>query len=66
MFAKAYKEVRFSMDGLVINRSVGVSIPTHLALHHHGDEPEVTQILTHINNNLATPSPVPFRLLGTH
>lgn len=33
------KEVRFSLDGLVIPRSV--MLPVHLGLHHHGDEPQV-------------------------
>ena len=36
-----YREIRFSFDGLVIHREVGVAIPVHLSLHHHGDEPEV-------------------------
>lgn len=32
-------ETRFSLDGLVILRSV--DLPSHLGLHHHGDEPQV-------------------------
>lgn len=32
-------ESRFSLDGLVIPRST--DIPSHLGLHHHGDEPQV-------------------------
>lgn len=32
-------ETRFSLDGLVIPRST--EIPSHLGLHHHGDEPQV-------------------------
>ena len=34
------REVRFSLDGLVISRSV--VLPAHLGLHHHGDEPQVS------------------------
>lgn len=34
------REVRFSLDGLVIPRSV--VFPVHLGLHHHGDEPQVS------------------------
>jgi hypothetical protein len=34
------REVRFSLDGLVIPRTV--VLPVHLGLHHHGDEPQVT------------------------
>ena len=34
------KEVRFSLDGLVIPRNV--VLPVHLGLHHHGDEPQVS------------------------
>ena len=34
------REVRFSLDGLVIPRSV--VLPVHLGLHHHGDEPQVS------------------------
>ena len=34
------REVRFSLDGLVISRSV--VLPVHLGLHHHGDEPQVS------------------------
>ena len=34
-------EVRFSLDGLVISRDSTLSIPTHLGLHHHGNEPAV-------------------------
>ena len=37
------REVRFSLDGLVIPRSV--VLPAHLGLHHHGDEPQVSSIL---------------------
>ena len=33
------REVRFSLDGLVIPRKV--VLPAHLGLHHHGDEPQV-------------------------
>ena len=36
------REVRFSLDGLVIPRSV--VLPAHLGLHHHGDEPQVSSI----------------------
>ena len=36
----ASKEVRFSLEGLVIPR--GAVIPSHLGLHHHGEEPEVS------------------------
>ena len=36
------KEVRFSLDGLVIHRNV--ILPVHLGLHHHGDEPQVSGI----------------------
>ena len=32
-------EMRFSLEGLVIPRSV--ILPDHLGLHHHGDEPQV-------------------------
>jgi hypothetical protein len=35
-----YKEIRFSFDGRVIPREVGVTIPSHAGLHHHGDQPE--------------------------
>lgn len=34
------REVRFSLDGLVIHRNV--ILPPHLGLHHHGDEPQVS------------------------
>ena len=34
-------EMRFSLEGLVIPRSV--VLPGHLGLHHHGDEPQVYQ-----------------------
>ena len=34
------REVRFSLDGLVIPRSI--VLPVHLGLHHHGDEPQVS------------------------
>ena len=37
-----WREVRFSLDGLVIPRSV--MLPAHLGLHHHGDEPQVSSI----------------------
>ena len=33
-------ETRFSLEGLVIPRST--DMPSHLGLHHHGDEPEVS------------------------
>ena len=33
------REVRFSLDGLVIPRTL--LLPAHLGLHHHGDEPQV-------------------------
>ena len=33
------KEIRFSLNGLVVPHDV--DIPTHLGLHHHGDEPQV-------------------------
>ena len=32
-------DVRFSLDALTIPRDVSMSIPTHLGLHHHGEEP---------------------------
>ena len=32
-------ETRFSLDGRVIPRSA--DLPSHLGLHHHGDEPQV-------------------------
>ena len=34
------REVRFSLDGLVIPRTV--QLPVHLGLHHHGNEPQVS------------------------
>lgn len=34
------REVRFSLEGLVIPRNV--ILPVHLGLHHHGDEPQVS------------------------
>ena len=34
------REVRFSLEGLVIPRNV--VLPVHLGLHHHGDEPQVS------------------------
>ena len=40
------REVRFSLDGLVIPRNV--VLPAHLGLHHHGDEPQVRH---HIHSN---------------
>ena len=33
------REIRFSLDGLVIPRNI--ILPVHLGLHHHGDEPQV-------------------------
>ena len=33
-------ETRFSLDGLVISRTTNV--PSHMGLHHHGDEPEAS------------------------
>ena len=36
---KSSNEIRFSLEGLVIPRSI--VIPAHLGLHHHGDEPQV-------------------------
>ena len=36
------KEVRFSLEGLVIPRDMNV--PTYVGLHHHGDEPEVREL----------------------
>ncbi|XP_011403848.2 PREDICTED: RNA polymerase II-associated protein 1-like isoform X2 [Amphimedon queenslandica] len=35
-----YRETRFSLNGLIIPRDVGVAISSDKALHHHGDEPE--------------------------
>ena len=32
-------DARFSLEGVVIPR--GADLPSHLGLHHHGDEPEV-------------------------
>ncbi len=37
---KVTNERRFSLEGLVIPRAT--HLPTHLGLHHHGDEPQVT------------------------
>ena len=37
--AQGPREARFSLEGLLIPRDV--SVPAHLGLHHHGDEPEV-------------------------
>ena len=34
------REVRFSLEGLVIPRNV--VLPVHLGLHHHGNEPQVS------------------------
>lgn len=34
------REVRFSLNGLVIPHDTDV--PSHLGLHHHGDEPHVS------------------------
>lgn len=36
------KEVRFSLEALVVPR--GTTIPPHLGLHHHGLEPEVGSV----------------------
>ena len=36
---KGSNEIRFSLEGLAIPRSV--VLPDHLSLHHHGDEPQV-------------------------
>jgi hypothetical protein len=36
------KENRFSFDGLVLPHTIDV--PTHLGLHHHGDNPEVISL----------------------
>ena len=42
LYPQAMREVRFSLDGLVIPRDTGLSIPSHLGLHHHGDDPAVS------------------------
>lgn len=41
---RSSNEIRFSLEGLVIPRSI--VIPAHLGLHHHGDEPQV-ELSTH-------------------
>lgn len=51
------REVRFSLEGLVVPRSV--VLPAHLGLHHHGDEPQVshatvyTCACTHLHGNVS-------------
>ena len=37
--AQCSQEVRFSLEGLVVPRDT--NIPSHVGLHHHGDEPMV-------------------------
>ena len=37
-------ETRFSFSGLVIPRRT-TTIPSHMGLHHHGDEPQVRRVL---------------------
>ena len=41
---RSINEMRFSLEGFVIPRSV--VLPGHLGLHHHGDEPQVDQYCT--------------------
>ena len=44
------REVRFSLEGLVIPRNV--VLPAHLGLHHHGDEPQVRSSSQYIHSML--------------
>ena len=47
--SQVVREVRFSLDGLVIPRATGLAVPSHLGLHHHGDDPAVsTNLLVRI------------------
>lgn len=45
---------RFSLDGLVIPR--GVDVPSHLGLHHHGDEPQVRYTESLVSLSLMMPT----------
>ncbi|KAJ1944313.1 hypothetical protein FBU59_002637 [Linderina macrospora] len=40
LMAKAVSHVRFAFDGQIMAEEIADDVPTHLGLHHHGDDPD--------------------------